>query len=429
MISDMNEISNFRHVITIDGPAGTGKSVTARQVARQLDLIYLDSGALYRTLVLALKQSGITEPSDSRIADCLERSIVSAKPAGNDFPVFIDNVDVSDQIRGEELSQVASRFATNGKVRNRVGELCRQIAADHGCVAEGRDLGSAVFPDADLKIYLTAALDERAKRRHRQLEASGTAFDLEQVRAEMKERDSRDRHREIAPLCFPQGGIRLDTTHLTFDEQVTSIVELYEGRGRLKGSRFFQGVQQFSRFMFQVVFGARIHHVENMPCGGVIVASNHISNIDPPLLGCQVPGAIAFMAKEELFRGAFLRWLISSLYAIPIRRGRIDRTALRACLTELNRAMPLIMFPQGTRVKEGATGKVHSGVAWLSRKAQVPVVPTRIRSNGLWKSILRISPIEVILGEAIPPPPKKSGKEDLEHSIRIMSAIESLTAR
>ena len=427
MSSKSRETGKYSQVVTIDGPAGTGKSQTAKQLARRLGVPCLDSGAVYRAIVLALQRAGITDVTDPGIPTLLSANPVSAVSRENRFQVFIGDEDVSELIRSEALGQAASRFATHGAVRYSVGELCRRFAADRGCVSEGRDLGSAVFPDAGLKIYLIASLDVRMKRRFKQLQAAGGTDSIEEVRAEMIERDDRDCNREIAPLCFPEGAIRIDTTYLSFEDQVEAIASLYYGGGRRRGSRFFRGVQFTTRLFFKGILGARIRGLANMPIGGAIVASNHVSNTDPPLLGCIVPGAIAFMAKEELFRNRFQRWLITSLYAIPIRRGRVDRTALKACMTQLNQAMPLIMFPQGTRVKEGSTGKIHTGVAWLARKTQVPVVPTRIRSNGLWRSFLRKDPIQVTFGEPIPPSPIESGRDDQDQAIRIMAAITRLS--
>ncbi len=415
--------SNQHKIITIDGPAGTGKSVTAKDLSQRLNLMYLDSGALYRTVVLAVLRSGITDPDDPALVDFLGKLEIGAHPEPDIFRVFIGQEDVSDQIRAEKVSQNASRFATNSHVRAFVNEHCHRIAASYNCIAEGRDLGSAVFPDANLKIYLTASLEERTRRRFRQLTEAGSEVTLEFVRAQMVERDSRDKNRPVAPLCFPPGGIRIDSTFLDYEQQIQAITELYKNDGYNGGSRFYRFIQFCSKAWFKGIFGVRVSGVERIPPGGIIVACNHISNIDPPLIGGLMPCMIAFMAKEELFRARFQSALITSLCAIPIRRGKMDRKALRACLTILNEAKPLLMFPQGTRVKAGDKYKAHTGVAWLSRKAQVPVVPTRIISNGLLKSFLRLDRIHVIFGDPVSSVFEEPDLSDLDYARQVMEAI------
>ena len=418
---------SLSNVITIDGPAGTGKSVTAKDISKRLNLVYLDSGALYRTVALAIQRSGITDPDDPALSELISHLEIKTEPTPAQFRVFIAEEEVTDQIRHEKVSQNASRFATNADVRALVNLHCRRIAAEYGCVAEGRDMGSAVFHDAELKIFLTASLDERARRRHLQLLASNSEATLDYVKEQMIERDLRDQTREIAPLCFPEDGVRVDTTYLSYDQQIKTILDLYRSGGRIRGSRFYRFIQKFSKIWFVGILGARITGLEQIPRGASIVASNHSSNTDPPLIGGIMPCAIAFMAKEELFRPRFQGTLISNLCAIPIRRGKVDRTALRACLKSIHQAIPLLMFPQGTRVKTGASSKAHTGVAWLARKAQVPVVPARIISSGSWKSFLRISPIEVVFGQPLTPAAEDARGEDSAFTGRVMDAIHSLS--
>ncbi len=410
-------------VLTIDGPAGTGKSVTARVLARRLKLVYLDSGALYRAIAWAAERHGFRDPGDPRLGSFLDGLSIEINPEVEAFRVSVDGGDVSRRIRSESLGQQASRFATVPEVRARVGELLRKQAARRDCVAEGRDMGGCVFPDAHVKIYLTASLEARVRRRLAQLRDSGQEAEQWQIHQEMAARDARDRCRAISPLRIPEGAIRIDTTELALDEQIDLIVALYRGGGRLRGSFFYRFILLLSFLFFRGILGVRVSGIERIPRGAYLIASNHKSYMDPPLVGCLAPGAPAVLAKEELFQMAILGPLVRNLQAIPIRRGEIDRRALRMAIAALRRGQPLLLFPEGPRVRGAGLGKPRAGVAWLARKAQVPVVPVRILSAGLWKSLLRLEPIHVVFGQPMEYPAGKGAKRDADFTADIMDEI------
>jgi len=413
-------------MVTIDGPAGTGKSVTARALAERLGLVYLDSGALYRAIALAAEAAGIAGPDDERMAAFLRELPVEASTEGGTFRVQIGERDVSAELRDQQLGQRASRFATDQAVRDRVGEVLRRAAGELPSVAEGRDMGSTVFPDADLRIYLTASLEERARRRTRQLRVRGQEADERSVSREIAERDFRDRTREASPLRQPPGAIRLDTTQLALEEQIDLIISLYRGRGRLRGTRFYRAVRYLARVILGGILGARLEGEERIPKGAYLAAGNHQSYLDPPLLGCLLPGAVGFMAKEELFSVPILGSVIRRLQAIPVRRGAIDRRALRESLALLGRAVPLVIFPQGTRVRDASARPPHAGVAWLARRGHVPVTPVRIESGGLLASLIRRRPIRVVCGPPLEYGPEETHDGDRRFAGAVMDAIERL---
>ncbi len=415
-----------RRIITIDGPAGTGKSVTARALAKHLGFLYLDSGALYRAIALAAEREGIETPRDGRLLGLLESVRIQARADAGAFHISVDNRDVSDEIRSERLGCLASDLATAPEVRTRVGELLHDLSRQQDCIAEGRDMGSEVFPEADLKIYLTASIEVRAQRRIAQLRDEGRAVNEERVTIEMRARDSKDRARGASPLRVPAGAIRLDTTDLTFEEQTNLICALYRGHGRLRGSRFYRCARGLARCFFIALGGVRVTGFEKIPKGAFLLASNHRSYFDGPLIGCLLPGATGFLAKEELFRKPLLGSLLRRLNAIPIRRGRMDRSALRAARSALRQALPLLIFPEGTRTKGLQLGKPHAGVAWLARQAHVPVVPARIRGDSFWRSVLRLEHIHVTFGDPLYYDSLESGSDDRMFAATVMQAIAGL---
>ncbi len=215
-----------RFIIAIDGPAGAGKSTVARQLARRLRYRFLDSGALYRTVTLAALRAGLS-PGDEEQVAALARTLDIRLEGGPDDPrVLLGGDDVSAEIRGPAVSNAVSTVAALARVREAMVPLQKGIAADGGVVAEGRDIGTVVFPDADVKFYLDADPAERARRR---ADERGEA-DVESVRREIVSRDRDDTDRDVAPLCAAADAVRVDTTALTLGEVVARLAAEIEGR-------------------------------------------------------------------------------------------------------------------------------------------------------------------------------------------------------
>lgn len=213
-------------VVTLDGPAGSGKSTTAREVARRLGFRHLDSGALYRALTFALLSEGIAEAEWPALSQAtLDRFPIRLKPAGTRFDVLLGARVLGEELRTPEVTAGVSPLSALPAVRAWLLEAQRQSGRKGGLVADGRDMGTVVFPDAEVKIYLTAELDERAYRRFVQRE--GRVPSPEEVDAEagkINARDTRDSGRAVAPLRRAEGAIEVDTSDLTFEEQVEIII-------------------------------------------------------------------------------------------------------------------------------------------------------------------------------------------------------------
>lgn len=213
-------------VITIDGPAGAGKSTTARTVAARLGFLYVDTGALYRALALKVRNGGVAADDLPAVERCARETQVALSGSPEHAHVWLDGAEVSEAIRTPELSELASRLAALTPVRRRLVEMQRALAERGPLVAEGRDLGTVVFPDAEVKIYLDANMDTRARRRARELEARGIAVPIDQVREELTRRDQRDRGRADSPLQVPEGARVVDTSTLTVEQQVEEVLRL-----------------------------------------------------------------------------------------------------------------------------------------------------------------------------------------------------------
>lgn len=210
-------------IVVIDGPAGSGKSSTAKAIAGKMNIEYLDSGALYRAATLLY----IKAQKDIKLFfNLLNQAVISFAYSNDVFHVVLNGVDVTSKLRSTQVSDEVSVVAALPRVRAFVNELMRQKVKEGTYIAEGRDLGTAVFIDAALKFYMSADVDERARRRHAELNTSGVDTSLEKVRSNIIKRDEKDAHRETDPLMKAPDAIELDTTGLRFEEQVQQICSI-----------------------------------------------------------------------------------------------------------------------------------------------------------------------------------------------------------
>ncbi len=214
-------------IIAIDGPAGSGKSTTAKLVAKRLGFTYLDTGALYRALTLLALRNHIDLEAEGELVNLLKNSEFQLQTHGDQSRIWINGEEATEAIRSPEVSRSVSIVARHPAVRREMVQLQRRLASQADVVVEGRDIGTVVFPDADLKIFLTAALDARAQRRLKELREKGVDIALDELMADIHRRDQIDSQREIAPLKKAEDAIEIDTTRLTIEQQVDRIVQAF----------------------------------------------------------------------------------------------------------------------------------------------------------------------------------------------------------
>ena len=211
--------------VAIDGPAGAGKSTISRKAAAELGYIYIDTGALYRTVGLnALRKGADLQSDDAIIATLTDDVKVELKFIDGEQRMFLSGEDVSDKIRTPEASMSASRVSAVPKVREYLFDLQKKLASENNCVMDGRDIGTVVLPDADVKIFLTASPEARAERRYKELTEKGMDVKLEDVLADMIKRDYDDSHRAIAPLKQADDAILCDTSNIGLQESIELII-------------------------------------------------------------------------------------------------------------------------------------------------------------------------------------------------------------
>lgn len=211
-------------VIAIDGPSASGKGTVAQLVAEALGFGYLDSGALYRVVAFAAKQNNINWSDAEAVAACARTLDIQFKNA----QVYLNGADISEEIRSEEMGKGASQVAVHAPLRAALVDLQHHFRRAPGLVADGRDMGTVIFPDAKLKVFLTASTETRAERRYKQLQAKDLPANYDNILLDLQERDARDKGRASAPLVIAADAILLDTDHLTISEAVNAVLQSFE---------------------------------------------------------------------------------------------------------------------------------------------------------------------------------------------------------
>ena len=227
---DQKEKGAMSYTIAIDGPAGAGKSTIAKKVAKELSFIYVDTGAMYRAMGLYFLRKGIAPEDAAAIEAACDEIQVSIRYENGEQQVLLNGENVSAEIRKEEVGNMASKTSVNGKVRETLVALQRELAKKENVVMDGRDIGTQVLPNATAKIYLTASSAVRAKRRYDELMAKGEACDIAKIQADIEERDYRDMHREQSPLKQAEDAILVDTSDMTIEEVIEHIISICEER-------------------------------------------------------------------------------------------------------------------------------------------------------------------------------------------------------
>jgi CMP/dCMP kinase len=211
-------------VIAIDGPSGAGKSTAARLLAERLGYVYIDTGAMYRAIGWKAKREGIDPADEQGLAGLCARTEVTIRKDNKNPSFFVDGIDVSGEIRTPEMGMLASAVSKSPAVRGRLLTLQRELGKSGGVVMDGRDIGTVVFPDADMKFYLDASAEERGRRRYLELRAKGMDVDRARITQEIGERDKQDSGREIAPLKQADDALLIDSSSMSIDEVLNRMV-------------------------------------------------------------------------------------------------------------------------------------------------------------------------------------------------------------
>lgn len=399
--------------VALDGPSGAGKSTIAKMLAKRLQYVYVDTGALYRSIAYYVISKGADPKDNDNVVPLLSEINVKLVYSDGAQHVMLNDEDVSDKIRTPEVSMGASAVSAIPQVREFLFSLQQNIAKENDIIMDGRDIGTVVLPDADVKVFLTATAEERANRRFKELSEKGDTSTYDEVLKSIIQRDYNDTHREIAPLKKADDAIEVDSTNLSLEQSVEEIYriitektgthktgknhsarELPKADPVVRGKKlspvrmfFYKVLGIIVMAIFKLYYNLSFEGRENIPKDGSnIFASNHRSYTDPVLIALPTRVPCSFMAKEELFKqNIFFKWLITAFGAFPVTRGKGDTAAIDLSMEKLNKGRNLVIFPEGTRSKDGTVGKGKTGVALIAALAQVPVVPVGINFEGKLK--------------------------------------------
>ena len=421
--------------IAIDGPAASGKSTLAQALAQRLGYLYFDTGAMYRAVTLAALRGGLDLTDETALAKLAREVEIDLRPAskvdGRLSDVFMNREDVTWAIRTKDVDAAVSAVSAFPLVRRALTEQQQRIGRRGGVVMAGRDIGTVVLPEADLKIFLDASPEERAKRRHAELLERGESQPYDQIMRSLRERDQIDTNRQVAPLRPAQDAILLKTDGVGRGQVLDQVLGMAQKAGQVSSplppklpytvpfkNRLFRALLAPAvRFLVRLLFRLRIVGLENVPKSGpYIIAYNHVSLFEPPLLLAFWPVFPEPIAGADTFKRDALKFFVRGYGALAVRRGEYDRKIIDESLWVLDSHKALMIAPEGGRSHKPGLRQAKAGVAYLMDRARVPVVPAGISgtSDGMLKPALRGKrpPLEIRIGKPFDLPPIEGRGED-----------------
>ncbi|NLO84240.1 MAG: (d)CMP kinase [Clostridiales bacterium] len=369
--------------VAIDGPVGAGKSTVARDVASELGILHLDTGAMYRAFAWLAIKEGIRTDDEAALNALVARALPQIQYKDGKQYTSIDGTDVTAFIRTPEISMGASAVSKFAGIRTAMVAHQQEIAKKQSMLLDGRDIGTTVLPNATLKIYLTASSSVRAQRRFDELQAKGDPSTFEEVLNDVIKRDEQDMNREVEPLRPADDAQILDCSDMTQAQVVRNIVRRirYRQGRKPKAEENFTPMYKFARFVAATVFSTfmpiKYHNAENVQQDApFILIANHNSMLDPLIVGWKCYRyQIRYLGKRELTKSAFLKWLFEAVRMIPVDRHNMDMSAIRTCMKVLKEGFPLGIFPEGTRHKNGVMEEIESGIAMIALRGGVDLIP------------------------------------------------------
>ena len=388
--------------IAIDGPGGAGKSSLAKAVAKKLEIIYVDTGALYRTIGYYMLNHGISSTDAPAVAAALGNFTLELTYVNGEQVILLDGENVKDAIRTPEMSMAASNVSAIKEVREFLLNTQRDIAKQHSVIMDGRDIGTVILPDAEVKIFLTASPEARAKRRYEELKAKGKEVSYEQVYTEMVERDKNDSTRDIAPCVPADDAILLDNSGMTADQTTDAVIKIIKKAQKKQKKSFYMKAHRIVAAPIRFFSGTKTSGKENIPKeGGFLLCANHIAVRDVILIGATCPRQIKFVAKKELFSIPILSSIIKALGAVKLDRGGNDVGAIRKSIEVVENGDIVSIFPQGHRYPgvDPSGTPIKNGAGMVAYRSGCDVIPVFIKTKGNKYGIFKKT--EIIYGKPI----------------------------
>jgi CMP/dCMP kinase len=370
-------------IITIDGPAGSGKSTIARLLAKNLGFDYFDTGAMYRCFTWFLIKHNIDPDVEEDTKKILENFSFEIINESGKKKYFVKNEEVTDAIRTTEVTSLVSIVSAKKYVRSSLVEKQRAAAEGKNIVYEGRDMGTVVFPNADIKFFLTADSCIRAKRRLKEYQEKfpEKGISLEKILEDIEKRDKLDTTRQHSPLKRAEDAYIIDTGNLTIEEVTCKILK--------KVKKFFFSRMKFgyriclksANFFLKLFYKTKVYGLHNLQSGAALITSNHVSFLDPLVVSTSCFEEIHFLARESLFKNFLLKPLITMLNTHPVSTNEANLRTFKMIASLLKEGKKILMFPEGTRSKENEIEEVLPGVAFFVNFSKCAIIPTYIHGT------------------------------------------------
>ncbi len=413
-----------RLVVAIDGPASSGKSSVGAAAARDLGYRFCDTGLLYRAATDLALRRGVGLSDAEALVPLVAEIELAADAEGRLSRVLIDGVDVTDEVRRPEVDRTVSEVSRVPEVRAALLARQRALAAPGGIVMAGRDIGTVVLPDADLKVFLDASAEERARRRAEERGLAPGSAAADEILADLRRRDDLDRNRPVAPLRAAADAVHIATDGNTFDQTVAAVEAAIRAAERQASTRgplvaaapgavgsavlpsdgepsspnpppaddasrasadritwFNRATDGFGRFAWRLFGRVELHGLDGLRGleGPILLVANHVSNADAPLIGSYVTPALGrriyWLGKQEALDWPVLGRLLAANAVIGIERGAADVEAFRTARRVLDEGHVLIVFPEGTRSPTGALQEAKEGTTILALRTGARIVP------------------------------------------------------
>ena len=391
--------------IAIDGPGGAGKSSLAKNVAKALEIIYVDTGALYRTIGVYMMKSGVSLSDENAITERLAEISIDLKFTDGKQVIMLNGKEVGDEIRTPEASMAASAVSAIGSVRKFLLLTQRNIAEQNSVIMDGRDIGTVILPHAEVKIFLTASPEARAKRRYEELKAKNIEVTYQKVYDEMVQRDKNDSTRQIAPCVPADDAIILDNSDMTAEQTVQAVIDIINTVSKKRNKKwtlFYVCCRAIVKLFSKLFINLEVKGQENIPeNGSIVLCSNHIGIKDVFLIGISYPRQLFFLSKQEWFKIPVMSSVMRAWGAIPLDRGGKDIGALKNAIKVAKGGKTLAIFPQGHRYPEinPADTPIKSGAAMIAYHSHSDVLPVCIKTEGVKYRFMK--KIELIYGKPI----------------------------
>lgn len=383
-------------IVAIDGPAGSGKGSITEIIAKKLNLESIDTGAMYRCVTLYLIRKNIKVDEIDKIKEELDN--INIKLDESTKKVYLNDEDVTDEIRSMEVTKLVSKVSSIKEVRLKLVDLQRAISKNKNIIMEGRDITTVVFPKADVKIYLDADVEERAKRRFNQNQQKNIESTYEEVLKSLKERDENDKNKEFGALKIADDAIVIDSTNMTIKQVTKKIIKIIKDtkKSQEADKKVYEETPDtpFKRFRLKLVraivytlFYKLVYRIkkvdeDNLPDeGAYILCANHVNMLDALAVVCGCKRKVRFICKESMFKNKALGWALKLSDTIPINREKNDIEAMKRSLKALKNGEVLGVFPEGTRKGMAKNLKAKSGAAFFSLKTNTKVVPVGIQGS------------------------------------------------